>query len=201
MPYHDSGRIQPKPLEPQQLNLFANNTITPSYGSKADTLLMSADVLQEWKSRILTHQQRVRANQSPQQATLFDLTPTHCDPEAIDPLTLQLVPMSFYCTPADSPGEACLYFIIDSAAGLVLYVGETMRSNKRWKGIHDCKDYIASYQDLHYKYGLPKAVNAAFWWDAPVERRARQQLELSLIVKWRSPFNKENWDLWGQPFK
>ncbi|MHC5748952.1 MAG: hypothetical protein ACYTXT_45400 [Nostoc sp.] len=44
------------------------------------------------------------------------------------------------------------------------------------------------------------AVNAAFWWDAPVDRRTRQELELNLILKWRSPFNKENWERWGQPF-
>lgn len=37
---------------------------------------MSADALQKWKSRILTHQQQIRANQSPQQATLFDLIPS-----------------------------------------------------------------------------------------------------------------------------
>ncbi|WP_265276776.1 GIY-YIG nuclease family protein [Nostoc sp. KVJ3] len=187
-------------MEPQQLNLFDNNTITPSYGSKTDTLLMSADALQEWKSRILTHQQRQRESQPLQQTTLFDLTSNHCDPNAIDPLKLHLVPMSFYRKPADSSGDACLYFILDSAVGLVLYVGETCRSNKRWKGIHDCKEYIASYQNLHSRYGLTTAVNAAFWWDAPVDRRARQQLELKLILKWRSPFNKENWELWGQPF-
>jgi hypothetical protein len=71
--------------------------------------------------------------------------------------------MSFYRVPDDSPGEACLYFIIDSAAGLILYVGETCKSNKRWKGIDDYKDYIASYQDLHHRYGMNTAVNAAFW--------------------------------------
>jgi hypothetical protein len=36
--------------------------------------------------------------------------------------------------PASCLGDACLYFNIDSAASLVLYVGETCRSNKRWKG-------------------------------------------------------------------
>ncbi|WP_461947795.1 hypothetical protein [Nostoc sp.] len=33
-------------------------------------------------------------------------------------------------------------------------MGETCRSNKRWKEIHACKDYIASYQDLHYRYEM-----------------------------------------------
>ncbi|BBD62996.1 hypothetical protein NIES2109_58460 (plasmid) [Nostoc sp. HK-01] len=192
--FYDSFRqIQSMCLENQQLNLFSDIKSTPS--KRANQLVMNAEALAGWKSRILTHQQQVRQNQPPQQTSLFDLSPNHCDLDAIDPLTLQLVPMSFYRKPADGFGDACLYFILDSAVGLVLYVGETCRSNKRWKGIHDCKDYIASYQDLHSRYGLQTAVNAAFWWDTPVERRARQQLELKLILKWRSPFNKENWEL------
>ncbi|MEH1772898.1 GIY-YIG nuclease family protein [Nostoc sp.] len=173
-------------------------TLTPAL--RAKVLVMSADALLKWKSQILDYQQRVRENKPPEQTALFDIAPNHCDPDRIDPLLLRLVPMSFYRVPADSPGDACLYFVVDSAAGLILYVGETCRSNKRWQGIHACKDYIASYQDLHYRYGLQTAVNAAFWWEAPVARRARQELELNLILKWRSPFNKENWERWGQPF-
>ena len=119
-----------------------------------------------WKSQIAAHQQQVRESQPPQQTTLFEIAQVHCDPETIDPLTLQLQAMSFYRMPTDSPGDSCLYFVIDSAAGLILYVGETCRSNKRWKGLHDCKGYIESYQDLHYRYGLQTAVNIAFWWDS-----------------------------------
>jgi hypothetical protein len=176
-------------LEPQQLDLFANSAIDANRANRPETLSMGADALMQWKSRIFTHQQRTRESVPPQQTTLFDVAPKHCDPDRIDPLTLQLQSMSFYRMPASCPGEACLYFVVDSAAGLILYVGETCRSNKRWKGIHDCKDYIASYQDLHYRYGLKTAVNIAFWWDTPVDRRSRQELELSLILKWRSPFN------------
>ncbi|WP_193200896.1 GIY-YIG nuclease family protein [Nostoc sp. MG11] len=185
-------------LEPNQLNLFSDFPLTPALLTEA--LVMSLEALLKWKAQIFDYQQRMRKSKPPEQTALFDIAPKHCDPDTIDPFLLRLVPMSFYRMPADSPGEACLYFIIDSAAGLVLYVGETCRSNKRWQGIHACKDYIASYQDLHYRYGLQTAVNAAFWWDAPVDRRARQELELNLILKWRSPFNKENWERWGQPF-
>ncbi|WP_306423259.1 hypothetical protein [Nostoc favosum] len=63
------------------------------------------------------------------------------------------------------------------------------------------KDYISSYRDLHYRYQIETAVNIGFWWDAPVDRRTRQTLEQAMIQKWRSPFNKENWERWGQPFK
>ena len=109
------------------------------YHPPPETPIMSADVLVMWKFRIFTYQQRTRESVPPQQTTLFDLPPSHCDPDSIDPLTLGLMPISFYRMPANSPGDACLYFVIDSAAQLLLYVGETCRSNKRWKGIHDCK--------------------------------------------------------------
>ncbi|MDZ8141071.1 MAG: hypothetical protein RM049_38280, partial [Nostoc sp. DedQUE04] len=112
-------------LEPNQLNLFSDLTVTPA--RTAETLVMSLEALLKWKSQIFEYQQKVRENKPPQQTALFDLTPKHCNPDQIDPLLLRLVPMSFYRMPVDSPGEACLYFIIDSAASVVLYVGETCR--------------------------------------------------------------------------
>ncbi|MBN3883914.1 MAG: hypothetical protein HWQ44_13305 [Nostoc sp. JL34] len=119
-------------MEPNQLNLFPDVKPTPAH--RAEALVMSADTLLKWKSQILDYQQKVRENKPPQQTALFDLTPKHCEPDQIDPLLLRLVPMSFYRMPVDSSGSAYLYFIIDSAASAVLYVGETCRSNKRWKG-------------------------------------------------------------------
>ena len=77
---------------------------------------------------------------------------------------------------------------------------EFNRSNKRWQGTHDCKGYLDKYQSLHYQHGLSCAVNIVFWWNVPAVARARQQMELELIERWRSPFNKENWTLWGAPF-
>ncbi|WP_341531761.1 hypothetical protein WKK05_39315 (plasmid) [Nostoc sp. UHCC 0302] len=110
-------------LEPNQLDLFSD--LPPASARRTETLAMSADALLKWKRQISEYQQKVRENKSPQQTALFDIAPKHCDPERIDPLLLQLVPLSFWRMPSDSPGEACLYFIIDLAACVVLYVGET----------------------------------------------------------------------------
>jgi putative DNA-invertase from lambdoid prophage Rac len=77
-------------------------------------------------------------------------------------------------------------FLIDSAVPVLLYVGKTCRSNKRWKGEYDCKRYVESYQALHYRYRLKATVNIAFWFDTPSDCRARQDLEISLILKWCS---------------
>jgi hypothetical protein len=201
------------PVEPQQLELFAYPPPPPPPGQvelfpskkfktkRRDEFVMSADELQRWKSQIINYQQKTRETPPPQQAALFELPPDYFDPDKIEPLQLQLQSMAFYRIPSDYPGEACLYFVVDSAANLILYVGETLRSNKRWKGVHDCKDYVASYQDLHYRYKLKIAVNIAFWWNTPTDTKKRQQLEQALIQKWRSPFNKEMWRVWGQPFR
>ena len=186
-------------METHQLDLFAGITI-PRSGSRPESLSMDTDALVQWKTRIATHQQQTKENQ-PVQETLFDVVKAHGDLDKIDPFHLRPCPMSFYRLPVDSPGDACIYFVLDSAAELILYIGETCRSNKRWKGTHDCKRYLDNYQSLHYQHGLSCAVNIAFWWDAPALARARQQMELGLIERWRSPFNKEKWQRWSQPFR
>ncbi|MGI8501372.1 MAG: hypothetical protein ACR2LR_09545 [Hassallia sp.] len=80
-------------VEPNQLNLFSNFTLQPVI--RPNTLMMSADALVQWKSQIFDYQQRLRESQPPQQTTLFDVAPSHCDLDQIDPLTLQLRSLSF----------------------------------------------------------------------------------------------------------
>ena len=185
-------------METHQLDLFAGIVI-PRSGSRPESLSMDADALVQWKTRIAAHQRQTKENQ-PVQGTLFDVAKAHVDPDKIDPFNLRPYPMSFYRLPVDSPGDACIYFVVDNAARLVLYIGETSKSNKRWKGTHDCKRYLDKYQSLHYHHGLSSAVNIVFWWDVPAVARARQQMELGLIKKWQSPFNKENWTSSAAPF-
>jgi len=180
----------------EQLSLFSNAEYKTLRNQKP---VMDAEALQQWKSRVFTYQQRIRNTEPPQQVNLFDTPSSHCNPEEINPFKLQLQSMAFYRMP-DNHGQAALYFVIDSAAEILLYVGETCQSHKRWKNTHRCKDYISSYQELHYRYDITTAVNIGFWWDAPVDRKPRQALEQKMIQMWRSPFNKEMWDLWGQPF-
>jgi hypothetical protein len=187
-------------LEINQLDLFSPTEIERAPVNRSPVLLMDDITLSKWKKQIAIHQQQVRTNEPIEEVSLFNLPKSHVDPNIIDPFTLQLSALSFYRLPVDSPGQACLYFVIDSRADLLLYIGETCKSNKRWKGVHDCKRYIENYLDLHHRYKSETAVNIGFWWDAPVPTRPRQRLELELIKKWKSPFNKENWKYWGQPF-
>ncbi len=182
---------------PKQFKLFEARD---AYRVEQPQKLMSHEALKAWKTRIFRDQQRTLATKPLQQTSLFDPPKSHCDHEAIDPFQLKLHSSTFYRS--RQHGERiCIYFIIDNAVPLLLYVGETMQSAKqRWNGVHDCRDYIANYIDLHRKYDLDVKVCSAFWHDTPEERTARLKLERKLILRWQSPFNKENWHKYGKPF-
>ncbi|MEG4007761.1 hypothetical protein QUA41_17895 [Microcoleus sp. Pol11C1] len=179
----------------KQLELFPG--FQPS-SAKPTQLTMTVGALHSWKQRILKHQQSA-ASEQPKQGTLFELAPNPCDPNNIDPFALELHSLSF-CEKPDWGDSHCLYFVIDNQLPLLLYVGETERTPKqRWMS-HDCHRYIENYIELHRRYSLDVAVAIAFWYGAPSNRKQRLQLELELIYKWKSPFNKECWQQWGQPF-
>ena len=171
---------------------------------------MTPDALTAWKQRIFQYQRHVKGQQI-QQGSLFEamadstvdpesLGQRSPDPEAIDPFTLPQQNTEFWRWKADDSGVAALYFVIDYDLPILLYVGETVKSNQRWKGEHDCKRYLLNYRQVHYQHQLSSTLGIGFWAQAPVQTRARQKLESALIFKWRSPFNKENWQFWGTPF-
>lgn len=169
-----------------------------------DAVPIGRAALIEWKQRIFAYQARVRSQRSPQQGSLFDLAlPTvasSLEPDSLDPFSLPPQNTEFWRWKAYDSGCAALYFVIDHELPVLLYVGETVKSNQRWKGEHDCKRYLQQYVSAHRPHQLPVAVNIGFWPKAPQGTRPRQQLESALIYKWRSPFNKENWSFWGTPF-
>lgn len=168
---------------------------------RSPTVEISAKALQAWKDKIYSHQRQVIQASVEQQGSLFDLASYHVSADAIDPFSLAMQNFFFFQWPADRhPSQPCIYFVIDTAMPLLLYVGETCKANQRWRGVHDCKQYVLNYQEAHFKHHCPTAINTAFWWDTPQETRPRQQLESDLIARWRSPFNKENWRFWSTPF-
>lgn len=189
-----------------QPSLFSNADLPPvrSTHPRIETLKLSNDVLQAWKQRIFAFQQKIQICPPIQQGTLFDEALSDrvhiTDPESIDPFKLPQQNTEFWRWKAEDAGVAALYFVIDYQVPILLYVGETVKSNQRWKGVHDCKRYLMNYVAAHRSHNTPVKVNIGFWAQAPIETRPRQQLESALIDKWRSPFNKENWEFWGTPF-
>ncbi len=159
---------------------------------------MLADELQSWKQRVAQFQATVESDSSVQ-GTLFEVVEAS-SADTIDPFALPPRNAEFWRGQFQESGVPALYFVVDHDAAVLLYVGETVKSNQRWKGVHDCKRYILSYVAAHRVHQLPVAVNIGFWPHADGDRKARQSLELELIRRWRSPFNKENWAIWSTPF-
>lgn len=189
---------------PDQLSLLSDNDLQQvrrsRYQNQPDHLTLSATALQDWKQRIAQYQQQVQIHPVIEQVTLFGAASTPLDADTLDPFRLPQQNTEFWRWKAHDQGVAALYFVIDYDLSLLLYVGETVKSNQRWKGEHDCKRYLENYRAAHYQHQLTSTLGIAFWPHAPVATRPRQQLESQLIYKWRSPFNKENWDFWGTPF-
>lgn len=169
-----------------------------AYQQVSPTESLTIKELQAWKQRIFKFQQQVPAAVATQ-GTLFELSPPS-PADALDPYTLPQRNAEFWRGQFSDTGSAALYFVVDHELPLLLYVGETVKANQRWKGTHDCKRYILNYVSAHRTLELPVQVNIGFWPYAPEARKARQALESALIRKWRSPFNKENWRYWATPF-
>lgn len=156
--------------------------------------------LTAWKDRVARFQSGVQSAPAAAQGSLFDTAVSSSPADAIDPFALTPQNAEFWRGQFQESGVPALYFVVDREAAVLLYVGETVKSNQRWKGFHDCKRYILNYVEAHRVHQVTARVNIGFWPHAAADRKARQTLESELILKWRSPFNKENWAFWSTPF-
>jgi hypothetical protein len=165
---------------------------------------MGSTYLQNWKQSIAKYQHSITTTIPSQQVDLFEMPQHHCNLDQIHPFNLPVQSVEFYRLPSNDKGDACIYFVIDLRATdqlpALLYIGETCHSQQRWKGVHDCKRYLANYREQNQAHHLVTQLVMAFWWHTPTDAKSRQKLERNLIDRWRSPFNKENWHFWGNPF-
>ena len=173
--------------------------------SHAPDLPLDSEQLRQWQCRLHEHQAPLfRGEQAgSHQADLFGASSV--DPAAaIDPAALTPLPLSFWRWP-DSPHRgAAIYFVLDRPAQLeqplLLYVGETLAADRRRKGEHDCKAYLAAYGEALQRCGLPHQLSIRFCTDVPTATKARRALEQTLIQRWLPPFNKETRQRWATPF-
>jgi hypothetical protein len=187
------------------------HTPTPA-GPAAAELPMRLEQLLDWQQRLAEVQtplfERSGSGFGPagaSQGELFDGEPGESSVARLNPLELRPQPLSFWRWPQPSQQGAALYFVIDQpprlASPLLLYVGETARADRRWKGDHDCKSYLAAYGEALQKVGLEARLTIRFWLDVPAAVRPRRALEQALIRRWQPPFNKETRARWATPFQ
>ena len=177
-------------------------------------LPLARPLLLAWQERLAAHQGPLftaTTPAAPHQASLWSgaVTPgADSDPQhlaaSFDPLSLHPQSLSFWRWPAAPHRGAALYLVLDRppqlATPLLLYVGETGQADRRWKGDHDCKQYLAAYSEALTQVQLPVQLSIRFWCDVPRAIRPRRALEQAMIRHWLPPFNKETRERWATPF-
>ncbi len=188
-----------------QGELFKNNEINYSINSEGNELIISSKLIQNWQNRINTYQEEILAHKMQEllQFSLFETTSNGLI-NKFNPFDLTPIALSFWRLPNSPYKGPAIYFVVDKLINtrkkIILYIGETLSAEKRWKGTHDCKAYLSNYSEALQKAGLASQLDIRFCIDVPEETKERRKVEQMLIQTWLPPFNKETRTNWSTPF-
>ena len=189
----------------RQNNLFDNDDINFLDINDVQEIYIDKKIIKEWQQKIIKHQSPIfkYGYRSVNQASLFESNPEVLN-KIFNPIELTPLSLSFWKWPRTMHEGAAVYFVMDKIIEtdehIILYIGETISAEKRWKGEHDCKSYLSNYSESLQKANLTTKLSIRFWLDVPIETKARRKLEQKLIQTWLPPFNKETRGIWGTPF-
>ena len=189
----------------RQYNLFKNNDLIFPEQNTLQDIVIDKKIIKEWQEKIIRHQSPIFKSgyKNINQSSLFVSSSEELN-EPINPIELTPLPLSFWRWPKAMHEGPAVYFvmdkIIDSDENIILYIGETISAEKRWKGEHDCKNYLSSYSECLQKANMSTKLSIRFWLDVPIKTNERRKLEQHLIQTWLPPFNKETRKIWATPF-
>ena len=187
----------------KQFELFSTSVDTSSNLPSSNNLKVRSKTLMDWRNRISDYQSKiVEDNQNnifqhsiiPENDNIYH--------ERIHPFSLQGLSLNFWRTNQFVHNGPAMYFVIDTigSSQIILYIGETNSANKRWKGEHDCKNYLSNYKEALTYNNLTNQLDIRFFLDVPKEAKLRRRLEQKLIYLWMPPFNKETRNRWSTTF-
>ena len=198
--------IQPKKnnlKRSHQNEIFDSNNffaISPHHDKE---LNQSRSSLIQWRKNIFRYQNKVIENlQNPiSQKSLFKLDDSF-DLIKINPFILTSFSINFWRSNKSVDKGPAMYFVIETikTSKIILYIGETKSADKRWKGDHDCKNYLSNYKETMSNNKLESNLDIRFFLDVPKEVKLRRKLEKRLIYLWLPPFNKETRNRWTTTF-
>ena len=182
------------------LNSSAENIINMPF---SENLKVNSETLMNWRNRIYNYQKKVtliKSNEIFQNSILTESEDNYAN--EINPFSLEGLSLNFWRANLNIHDGPAMYFVIDTmhSSQIVLYIGETNSANKRWKGQHDCKNYIFNYQEALSQNNLSSHLDIRFFLDVPKEVKLRRKLEQKLIYLWLPPFNKETRSRWATTF-
>ena len=186
----------------RQFELFGSNTNTSINFQQTNNLKIKGETLIEWRNKIHNHQIKISgdSHNKPFQQTILPVN--SFNEKKIDPFSLQPLSLNFWRSNQHIHNGPAMYFVIDTmkSSKIILYIGETNSANKRWKGEHDCKNYLTNYKEALAQSNLSSHQDIRFFLDVPKEVKLRRKLEQQLIYLWLPPFNKETRDRWATTF-
>ena len=191
------------PNQNRQFELFGSNTNTSINFQNTSNLEIKCETLTKWRNKIHNHQLKISEDSQKQtfQQTILPVKKI-LNEKKIDPFSLQPLSLNFWRTNQHIHNGPAMYFVIDTmvSSKIILYIGETNSANKRWKGEHDCKNYLMNYKESLAHNNLSSHQDIRFFLDVPKEVKLRRKLEQQLIYLWLPPFNKETRDRWTTTF-
>ena len=190
-----------------QKQLFNDSFIRHQNEGTNTELQLTKKELKDWQSKVYSFQESLfsqEASYNKQEELFEDQNSDAIAAYNLNPLKLSALSLNFWRL-IESPYKGpAIYFVIDRADNLtspmLLYIGETIAAEKRWKGYHDCKSYISAYSETLGLAGISFQLSIRFWTDVPIKTKSRRKIEQLLIQKWQPPFNKEMTKRWKTPF-
>ena len=186
----------------RQFELFGSNTNTSINFQQTNNLKIKGETLIEWRNKIHKHQIKISGDSHNKPFQKAILPVKSLNEKKIDPFSLQPLSLNFWRSNQHIHNGPAMYFVIDTmiSSKIILYIGETNSANKRWKGEHDCKNYLTNYKEALAQSNLSSHQDIRFFLDVPKEVKLRRKLEQQLIYLWLPPFNKETRDRWSTTF-
>ena len=154
----------------RQFELFASNVNTSINFQNSNNIKIKGEILTEWRHRIHKHQFKISKDTQNKTLNQTSLTiNTISNERKIDPFSLQPLSLNFWRTNQYIHHGPAMYFVIDSmeSSKIILYIGETNAANKRWKGEHDCKNYLMNYKEALAHNKLSSRQDIRFFLDVP----------------------------------
>ena len=181
-------------------NTSVENSINMPF---SNDLKINVENLMCWRNNIYDYQKKIINGEGAKicQDSIFPNYNNHGNIN-INPFLLQGLSLNFWRANQSVHNGPAMYFVIDTMKGcqIILYIGETNDANNRWKGNHDCKNYILNYKEALSFNKLTSHADIRFFLDVPKEVRLRRKLEKELIYLWLPPFNKETRGRWATTF-
>ena len=187
----------------KQFELFSSSVSTSSNLPFSNILKVKSKTLMIWRNKIHNHQSKIVENNQNNILQQSILPENHnIEYKTIYPFSLEGLSLNFWRTNQSVHNGPAMYFVIDTmgSSQIILYIGETNSANKRWKGEHDCKNYLSNYKEALAYNNLTSQLDIRFFLDVPKEAKLRRKLEQKLICLWKPPFNKETRDRWSTTF-